>query len=221
MPNTLRSNDRTMRFAASTMLLAWLFMSTLGAVFAYIVEVRESPRLGVSAAHTWLETARSHAADTSDEEHHTDAEPTKESCLKACDADFRSLLKQASGLDSSRLELALFAVRAWAPKLWAATPVVRAYDSRLRERSPHVAFLLARPALQTLLEVSAQPHALRSSADELDSVLRYRVHSQLPQPPDARMRPTFIRKGPRMNFMSSFALAVVAHWARPERENSR
>ena len=152
MRNTLRSNNGTRRHTAWMMLLVWLFALASGAANACALEVRGShshgaPAVHLSATDVGLETASGHAAGTAHDEHDTDTESTKESCLKACDAGSQSLLKQPSSLDSPHLERAPFAVTAWAAELDVSTLIGRAHDLRLPEHGPPVRVLFSRLAL--------------------------------------------------------------------------
>lgn len=152
MPNMLRSNSHTRRHTALMMLLVWLFTLASGAANACVLEERGShshgaPAVHLSAADAALETAPGHAAGTAHDEPDTDTEPTKESCLKACDAGSQSLLKQPPSLDSPHLELARFAVTAWATEPRASTLVGWAHDLRLSEHGPPVRVLFSRLAL--------------------------------------------------------------------------
>ena len=152
MRNMLRLNSRTRRHTAWMMLFVWLFTLASGAANACVLEARGShshgtPAVHLSATDEVLETAPGHAAGTAHDEHDTDTEFTRESCLKACDAGSQSLLKQPSSLDSPHLELAPFAVTAWAAELGASTLVGRAHDLRLAEHGPPVRVLFSRLAL--------------------------------------------------------------------------
>ena len=152
MRNMLRSNSRNRRHTAWMMLLVWLFTLASGAANACVLEVRGSHSHGAPAAHlsamgVGLETAAGHAAGSAHDEHDTDTEPTKDSCLKACDAGSQSLLKQPPSLDSPHLALAPFTTTAWAAELDVSTLVGRAHDLRLPEHGPPVRVLFSRLAL--------------------------------------------------------------------------
>lgn len=152
MPNMLRSNSGTRRHTAWTMLLVWLFTLASGVANACVLEARGSHSHGAPAAHlsatdAALEAAPGHAGRTAHDEHESDTEPTKQSCLKACDAGSQSLLKQPSSLDSPHLELTPFAVTAWAAEPSASMLVGRAHHLRLPEHGPPVRVLFSRLAL--------------------------------------------------------------------------
>ena len=152
MRNMLRSNSRNRRHTAWMMLLVWLFTLASGAANACVMEARGShshgaPTVHLAATDVGIETAPGHAAGTAHDGHGTDTESTKESCLEACDAGAQSLLKQPSSLDSPHLELAPFAVTAWAAEPDVSTLVGRAHDLRLPEHGPPVRVLFSRLAL--------------------------------------------------------------------------
>ena len=152
MRNKLHLNTRTRRQTVWMMLLVWLFTLASGAANACVLEARGShshggPTVHLSAMDGELETASGHTAGAAHNDHDIDTEPTKESCLTACDAGAQSLLKQPSSLDSPHLEPAPFAVTAWAAELGASTLVGRAHDLRLAEHGPPVRVLFSRLAL--------------------------------------------------------------------------
>ena len=152
MRNMLRSNSRNRRHTAWMMLLVWLFTLASGAANACVLEARGShshgaPTVHLAATDVGIETAPGHAARTAHDEHDTDTEPTKESCLKACDAGLQSLLKQPPSLDSPHLALAPFTTTAWAAELDVSALVGRAHDLRLPEHGPPVRVLFSRLAL--------------------------------------------------------------------------
>ena len=132
MRNMLRSNSCTKRHSAWMMVLVWLFTLAAGAANACVLEARAS---------------HNHGADTVYDEHDTDTQSTKQSCLKACDAGAQSLLKQPSSLDSPHLKPVPFAVTAWAANLHVSTLVARAHDWRLPEHGPPVRVLFSRLAV--------------------------------------------------------------------------
>ena len=152
MRNLLRSNNRTRRHTAWMMLSLCLFTMVSGVASACALEARGGHSHGASAAHmsttpAALETAQGNATGTGHDEHDTDTQPTKESCLKACDAESQTLLKQPPSLDSPHLAPGPFTATAWVAEVHNSNLVGRAHDLRLHDHGAPVRVLFARLAL--------------------------------------------------------------------------
>ena len=122
-----------MRHTAFLVLLVWLFAMGSGMVNACLLEARGSQSHVATASSS--ETAHAPVAFTDHEEavvgHGHDSEPAKAPCLKVCDDESRSLLKQQSGVGPTELGPApLVAI------LWTVTTSVASAPLRMDDRQP-------------------------------------------------------------------------------------
>ena len=148
-------NSRTRRYTACAMLFVWLFALASGVTNACLLEPHGvddhgSPVSQLSASGTTPGLAGNHAQGLAHDDGDSDSGgpgPAKESCLKACDEGFQSLLKHAYSFDFADPGLGTLVAAPWAAEVHLAPASGRPYDFRLPERGPPIRVLFSRLAL--------------------------------------------------------------------------
>ena len=123
--------------------MVWLFALASGAANACLLETWETHSHGapvdgheVSAGHT--EVGGGHDADS---------DVSKAPCLKVCDDESHSLVKQQSGLDLSAPSMAPFVSAAWPTAIFFGSAPNRVNDLQPPEPGPPVRVRFSRLAL--------------------------------------------------------------------------
>ncbi len=148
------------------MLFVWLFAWVSGVANACLLDPQrdhaqglqqsqvtpEAAAMGVDGHHTegvvhHTQRVAPHAVGVATHDDDSDSMPSKESCLKACDAGSQSVLKHAASFDLVDPGLPHIVTAAWtAPTRMAPTPG-READFRLPDRGPPIRVLFSRLAL--------------------------------------------------------------------------
>lgn len=154
LPSLPNTNIR--RHTACVMLFVWLFALASGVANACLLEPRAdhahadahaSQRSQLAPADGAIGVGGHHTESVARLDDDSHSMPSKESCLKACDAGSQSVLKHAASFDQVDPGLAHFVATAWTAQARIAPTTGRAADFRLPERGPPIRVLLSRLAL--------------------------------------------------------------------------